>query len=95
MLKLKRNGGGGYDTLDGAYRIAPFKTSAWINANEGTRHYTSWTAISLTETANGFPVRVARGDSLKALRATLARYLKDRAAGTLKEPHTYGVWGIR
>lgn len=93
--KLVRNGKGlsSYDTLDHQYRVIKHEGRS-RSGHRGAYAWTKWVAISLTEkNAQGFPLTVAEGSTLKTLKTRLARYLADKAAGVVKAPLQYGTFG--
>ena len=88
--KLVSNGKGlsSYDAQDHGYRVIKHE------GRSCGRPWTKWVAFSLTETNSlGFPLVVAEGSTLKNLKARLGRYLSDKAAGAVKAPSQYGVFG--
>lgn len=88
--KLVSNGKGlsNYDTSDPAYRVIKHE------GRSCGQPWVKWVAFSMTETNHrGFPLVVAEGSTLKDLKARLGRYLADKAAGAVRAPSQYGVFG--
>jgi hypothetical protein len=76
---------------DGRIRVIAHETASGVRRER--QKWTEWQAffpalVDLKKDSSTWDI--ARGNSLEQLRANLAKYLADEAAGTLRDRHAYG-----